>query len=605
MIPPKEFIRKIRPFSFLSDSDLDTIVSGLEVDLFEKGKTIYKKGQTSEYVYVIFSGLIGLFDDEAAVDYLSRGEIFGIISVYGNPLNADAKAIEDTVCYAVAYQQFKTIYSSNERFASFFSTLLNRRFRSFKTVASDKKILEETSFVLEVERILYKKPVTCGPEMTIAGAASEMNRNSVSSIVVVDPNAVPIGIVTHKDLSKVLISGDRSDPVTEYMSSPVKIINVQATIFEAFTKMIDAGIDHLVVTKNDKLFGVITRKDIQIHLEPSFSIVKLFRKVHKAASINELKIIFEGLMVSVSKIAMTGPNFFDLTRMLCSVHDAVANKVIQLLFVNHGSAQFLWIHMGSSGRKEEVIATDQDNALIYRGDIPAEFATAMNESLALIGVPKCLGNYMASNSMWNQTLPVWKEYFKQWFSNPIPYHLRYLSVFLDMRPVYGETALYDELLESIKQAVKTEAIKLMAEDAIEIRPPLGIFGILGLHQGVDLKTYGIYPIVNGARVLAVDSGIWGVTNTKERLEALSVNETISNEMCLDLIESYGFLQDVRLRHHARAVLNKSQPNNLITTKELSHIDLLILKESLKIVAEFQKFLMKKYGVSRTVVYSQL
>jgi CBS domain-containing protein len=605
MIPPKEFIRKILPFSFLSEDELDIIVSGLEIDLFEKGKTIFKKGQTSEYVYVIFSGVVGLYDDEAVVDYLTKGEIFGIISLFGLPLISTARAIEDTVCYLIAYRQFKAIFDANKRFSSFFSTLRNRRFRSFKTIASDKKILEEASFVLEVERIIYKKPVVCNPELTIAGAAFEMDKNSVSSIVAVDTNAIPIGILTHKDLKKVLISGDRLDPVTEFMSSPVKTINVQTTIFEAYTKMIEAGIDHLVVTKNDKVFGIITRKDIQIHLEPSFSIVKLFRKVHKAASIDELKTVFEGLMVSVSKTAMTGPNFFDLTKMLSSVHDALVSKVIQILIAEHAPAQFLWVHMGSSGRKEEIIATDQDNALVYLGDNPAALANNINESLAKIGIPKCLGNYMASNSMWNQPLPAWKEYFKQWFSDPIPYHLRYLSVFLDMRPVYGETALYNELLESIKPAVKAEAVKLMAEDAIEIRPPLGIFGILGLHKGVDLKTYGIYPIVNGARVLAIDSGVWGITNTKERLEALSANMTISNEMCHDLIESYGFLQDLRLRHHARSVLNKSQTNNLITAKELSHIDLFILKESLKIVSEFQKFLMKKYDVSRTVIYSQL
>ena len=605
MIPPKEFIRKIHPFSFLSEGDLDIIVSGLEVDLFEKGKTIYKKGQTSENAYVIFSGLVGLSDDEDVIDYLSRGEIFGIISLYGYPLNSTARAIEDTVCYAVAYPQFKTVFDTNERVASYFSTLLNRRFRSFKTIASDKKIIEEASFVLDVERIIYKNPVICSPELTIAGAASDMDKNSVSSIVVEDTNKKPIGILTHKDLRKVLISGDRLDHVAKFMSSPVKTINAQATIFEAYTKMIDAGIDHLVVTKNDGVFGVITRKDIQIHLEPSFSIVKLVRKVHKATSIDELKNVFEGLMVSVSKIAMTGPNFFDLTRMLCSVHDAVVNKVIQILIGEHTPAQLLWIHMGSSGRKEEIIATDQDNALIYRGDSPTALAANINESLARIGIPKCLGNYMASNNMWNQPLPVWKEYFKQWFSDPIPYHLRYLSVFLDMRPVYGETAIYDELLESIKPTVKAEAVKLMAEDAIDIRPPLGIFGIQGLHQGVDLKTYGIYPIVNGARVLALDSGVWGITNTKERLEALSANMTISNEVCHDLIESYGVLQDLRLRHHAKAVLNRSKANNLIIAKELSHIDLLILKESLKIVSEFQKFLTKKYGVTRTVIYSQL
>ncbi len=605
MIPPQEFIRKIRPFSFLSENELDIIISGLEVELFEKGKTIYKKGQTSEYVYLIFSGLVGLYDDETVVDYLARGEIFGIISLFGRLLNTTARAIEDTVCYSVAYRQFKAVFDANERFALFFSTLINRRLRSFKTIASDKKILEEASFVLEVERIIYKKPIVCSPDITILSAASEMDKNSVSSIIIVDNDAKPVGILTDEDLRKVLIRGDRLDPVTGFMSSPVKTVDAQATIFDAFTKMIDAGIDHLVVTKDDKVCGIITRKDIQVHLEPSFSIVKLFRRINRATSIDELKTVFDSLRVSVSKIAMSGPNFYDLTRMLCTVHDAVVSKVIEILIGRHAPAQFLWMHMGSSGRKEEIIGTDQDNAIIYEGDIPVTLADDISETLAVIGVPKCRGNYMASNSMWNQPLRVWREYFKQWFSDPIPFHLRYLSVFLDMRPVYGETDLYDDLLESIKDLVKAEALKLMAEDAIEIRPPLGIFGILGLRQGVDLKTYGIYPIVNGARVLAIDSGIWARTNTRERLEALSANATISGQMCHDLIESFGFLQGLRLRHQARTVLNQSAMDNLVASKELSQVDLLILKESLKIVSEFQKFLMKRYDVSRTIMYSQL
>jgi CBS domain-containing protein len=389
------------------------------------------------------------------------------------------------------------------------------------------------------------------------------------------------------------------------MSSPVKTITARTTVFDAFTQMIDAGIDHLVVTKEGKVFGVITRKDIQIHLEPPFSIVKLFRKVRKATSLDELKTIFDGLQLSISKIAMTGPNFFDLTRILCSVHDAVVVKVIEILSDGHPRDQFVWIHMGSSGRKEEILATDQDNALVCRGGNLAALADNVNESLTRIGFPKCPGNYMASNSKWNQPLSVWKDYFRQWFADPLPDHIRYLSLFLDMRPVYGETALYDELLASIRPMVTDKAVMLLAQDAIEIKPPLGVLGILGLHKGVDLKTYGIYPIANGARVLALDNGFFGITNTKERLEELSANRTISSEMCHDLIESYGFLQDLRLRHHARAVLNQSQTNNLVTGKELEKIDLVLLKESLKIVSEFRKFLMKKYDVSRTIIFSQL
>ena len=179
------------------------------------------------------------------------------------------------------------------------------------------------------------------------------------------------------------------------------------------------------------------------------------------------------------------------------------------------------------------------------------------------------------------------------------------SVSFNKSEIGSKTSTASSLLESIKPMVTGEVVALLAQDAIEIRPPIGVLGIQGLHKGVDLKIYGIYPIANGARALALDSGIWGITNTKERLESLCANMTISNQMCHDLIESYDFLQDLRLRHHARAVLNQSRTNNLVTGKELSKIDLLILKESLKIVSEFQEFLMKKYDVSRTILYSQL
>jgi CBS domain-containing protein len=128
---------------------------------------------------------------------------------------------------------------------------------------------------------------------------------------------------------------------------------------------------------------------------------------------------------------------------------------------------------------------------------------------------------------------------------------------------------------------------------------------LNLHTGIDLKTYGIYPIVNGVRALALECGIFEITNTMERLESLCANMTISNQMCQDLIESYGFLQDLRLRHQARGTLNQSQPNNIVKGKELAKIDLLILKESLKVVSEFQEFLMKKYDIRRATIYSQL
>ena len=596
MIPPKEFIKKIRPFSFLSGEELIILMSGLDVDEFRKGRTIFEKGDPRKYVYIVFAGLVGLFEGQAPVDYLSRGEAFGIAAVGGRPYVLEARAVQDTVCYLLAADKFQEVFERNDRFSSFFLSFIARRFRTFKEIALRGEVLDETAYISHIDKALYKDPVVCGPETIVEQAVSMMDSNCVSSIVVVDGAMKPVGIFTHKDLRRAVIAGGHSDPISRFMSHPVKTRPHNATLFDALTEMIESGINHLAITKEDRVFGVITRKDVQIHFEPSSSMISQFRRINKATSMEELVAVYTTIRLSMAKLAMNGPNFYSLTMMISSIHDAIINKVIDLVNVDPPAERFLWVHMGGLGRNEEILATDQDNALIHSGGQLSEFAEAVVEGLSRIGIPKCTGGYMASNPKWNQSLPAWRDYFRLWFSDPVPEHVRYLTVFLDMRPVCGDETMFAELAESIRGSRTDQALKLMASDAVEIQPPLGIFGIIGLSKGLNLKRSGIYPIVNGVRVLAINHGMVEITNTKERLEALLEKRIIGEKMCHDLLESYGFLQDLRLRLHSRSLLAESKPGNLVTGQDLSKVDLLILKESLKVISSFQKLLMIKYNV---------
>ncbi len=602
MIAPKEFIRKIRPFSFLSEEELCILVSGLKVERFSKGRTIYEKGDPRKYVYIVFSGLVGLFESEMPVDYLSRGEVFGI-AAGGNPYALEARAVQDTVCYLFSAEKFEEVFDRNDRFSSFFLAFIARRFRSFKDIAAQGEVLDETAFTSHIERALYKDPVVCRPDTNVVQAVSVMDANGVSSIVVVDGAVKPIGIFTHKDLRRAVIAGAQSSPVSRFMSHPVKTMPHNAPLLDALMEMIESGMNHLVITKADKVCGVITRKDVQIHFEPSSSIISQFRRINKATSMEELESVYRTISVSIAKLAMNGPNFYSLTMMISSIHDAIVNKVIGLVNADLPAERFAWVHMGGLGRKEEVLATDQDNALIHSGGQLFEFARAVVEGLGRIGIPKCTGNYMASHPKWNQSLWAWRDYFRLWFSDPVPEHVRYLTVFLDMRPVSGDEAIFAELAESIRGSVTDEALKLMATDAVEIEPPLGIFGIIGLSKGLNLKRHGIYPIVNGVRILAINDGMVEITNTKERLEALRDRRIIGKQMCHDLLESYGFIQDLRLRHQSKSLLTESKPDNLVKGKDLSKVDLLILKESLKVISSFQKLLKTKYNVKGTDSFS--
>ncbi len=604
MLPPREFIKKIRPFSFLSSKELEILMSGLEVELIHKGKTIYTKGQARSYVYMIFSGLVGLFENDLPLDHFSKGEVFGIVSIRGKPYATTAKALEDTICYLIPADKFHDVLESNSRFSSFFASFVGRSFRSFKSIALDQQVPEEAVLVQEIDKIVYKDPVICGPGATVRDAVARMDQHGVSAIVIVDAEGQPEGIFTQKDLRRTVVSGDVMDAVSSHMSSPVKTMEPTETVFDALAGMVKAGINHMVVTRDGKLSGVITRDDIQVHLGPSSSITAFFSKIGKAVSVDELKHIYSNINKSVAKLASAGFSFYRLTRMITSVHDTLLTKVIEAQLGGAAADRFLWLNMGSAGRKEQVIATDQDSALVYRGEGEDWIGAAQEivEVLAKIGIAKCRSGFMASTAQWNQSLSTWKDYFNTWFYDPVQDHVRYLSIFLDIRPGYGDPDLYRELTDWIRWHITAKAIRRLAYDAIMIEPPLGISGIVGLITGVDLKTFGIYPLVNGVRVLAIDNDMVQVTNTMERLEGLKARNVIGEDMCHDLLEAYAFMQDLRLKHHSRSVLDRNAVDNRIRVKELDKVDLLILKESLKIIASFQKFLMKKYDVKRADSY---
>jgi CBS domain-containing protein len=612
MIPPKEFIRKISPFSFLSEEELNCLIAELEVDLYPKGTQIFEKGQQRSHVYMIYSGLVGLFDGETPLDYYSRGEIFGALIFQGERYLLTARAVEETVCYLMPASSFREVLNRNERFSSFFTSFMGRKLRSFRSVAKDKRLFKEATLHLSIEGMISRDPVICREEATVYEAVARMEHEHVSSIVVTDDQIRPLGIMTQADLRRVVLHGNRDDKVTAFMSKPVVTISASSTIFDALAQLARTGIKYLVLVRAGQVVGVITRRDLEVQLEPTTSVFALHRGIIKATTLEQLSILFSKIHSAIAMLALLELNFYDVSRLVTAVHDRIVTKVIQLTRGRIRMENALWIHMGSSGRKEQIIAADQDNALITSSQESQEprksqesppWAEAVTESLHGMGMLRCPGAYMASNPMWNRPLADWEEYFASWFENPEPNHVRYLSVFLDTRPVYGNLDLYRQLTDTIRERITSKAIRLLASDAVQIEPPLGMFGIISRHKEVDLKTYGIYPIVNGVRVLAVEQGLVDVTNTKDRLDALLAGGMIEAALHNDLLEAFGVIQDLRLRQHAKAILNHSKPDSKIRSKELAGVDLLVLKESLKVVASFQKMLMKKYNVARAAYYS--
>ncbi len=602
--PPKEYMRRIKPFSFLTEDELNLLVENLDVEAYEKGTTIVKKGKQSKYIFLVFSGVVGLYDDDTLVDTISKGEIFGILSaITGNPFSLSAVAMDDTICYRIKKEAFKKVFETNPKFSAFFSTFINRRFRSFTNLLKETEgTFQEEIYLTRVKEIVSKEPVVCKPDATVEEAAEVMLEKNVGSIIVVEEGK-PVGILTDHDLKKVLISGNKAAKVTEFMNSPVISVDEEQPVFEAYLTLINKGINYIVVVSDGKVKGVITSKDILTQFEPSSSLIALYRKIRKANTIDELKNHLKGIRKAVAGLAIKGVHFYELSRMITSVYDSTVVRVIRMIedeFRQKGIdlPDYVWIHVGSSGRKEQIIATDQDNCLIHDGDgkVMLSFAERVNEALDHVGIPKCTANYMASNPKWNLTLSEWKKNFKEWFNSLTGENIRYLSVFLDLRPIYGNQKLYLALLDYVKRSVTNQAIRFLALDATSIEPPVGFFGVKGLEKGLDIKLYGIYPIANGVRVLALDNKILDVTNTKERIEKLRNLDVLSEERAREVLESYEFLQELRLKHQSMSISAGGEGDNIIRLDEIDRIDAYVLKEALKIVSSFQNFIRGKYRI---------
>ena len=583
MIPPKDLLRRVVPFSYLSDSELEELISNMDVEIYEEGEKILKRGKVPRYVFFVYSGELILKRD-AEEERITKGELFGVsLAVEKKPIDGDLFAGEDTVCYLFKAETFKRIMEENEKFGKFFRFFKERKFSSLRF----SYVTLEDVLLKPVRELVRKSPVTCSRSTRIKEAARIMYENSIGSLVVEGGSSFD-GIFTDTDLKRAVSMGKIEARVEEFMSSPVVSDEADSPIFEAYIKMLEAGVNHLVVTENGKLYGVISIKDVLSAFEPLSRATYLFRSLRRSENVDEIReIVLESREV-VKELISKNVGFQDISRTLNAFYDAVYEKVVEILSEDL-EERFSFVVMGSGGRKEQIIATDQDNAMIteFKSYRFKELSKKIVETLDYVGVPKCKAGYMASN--WCMSLEEWKRTFKNWFNNLSPQNVRYLTIFLDMRHVCGSYELYEDLKEFIFENKTNQAVRFLARDAVSINPPIGLFGMKNLEKGIDLKLYGIYPIVNCARAFAFDMEVEEL-NTIERIKA--VKDVIGEERSGTIVEVFNYIQNLRLKHQAH------ESDNVIRQEELEKLDVVLLREAFKVIKSFQDFVKAHYGVDR-------
>ncbi len=493
--------------------------------------------------------------------------------------------------------------------------MLNRSFAGIIARQIKDKEFNLPFFNQPISAIFRPNIVTCPQDASVREATQKMVNNQTDSIFIKGQKGKVDAIITDADLKSKVIANelDNNHPASAIASSPVISISADSQVFEAFIKMIREEKKHLAVTsKTNNIIGIISEKDlIKAQADATYLLIKTIKT---AKTINQLENIHSKMALMLLDPIRNGANPEYITRLITTISDAILEKIIEFSIEELGPppCKFAFMIMGSEGREEQTLVSDQDNGIIYE-DIENEeekiivkeyfrkLADLVCNQLDVAGYKFCTGECMAKNPKWCQSLTNWKKYFHRWINNGSPEDLLNASIFFDFKGVWGDLELTDQLKYFLLGSVKKRRgfLRHLTENALYFKPPIGLFGKFiveseGEHKdSLNLK-WATQPIVDFARIFSLKFGI-AQTNTLTRLFRLYTNHVLNNDQYIDLVQSYNYVMNLRfLRQITTIVDEEEQPDNYINPNNLSYLDRSMLKELFKKVEKFQQKLKSEF-----------
>jgi CBS domain-containing protein len=436
--------------------------------------------------------------------------------------------------------------------------------------------LTELALDTRVGQLIRKGPLSCLPATSLKQAFEVMDAAKAGSMLVCDASGAVQGILTRFDLiSRVILPQlPLSTPIQQVMTTGVKTIDAAGSAIEAMLMMARHRVRHLPVLQHGFLVGLISEGDLVSFQRSSLRI--LSASIEQAESLGALKLCSQEVLRLARRLLAQGVAATSLARLVSHLNDSLTRRVIQLTVAQMKDElgplpPWAWLALGSEGREEQTVATDQDNAIIFEADGPAfrgrfmKLAAAINQGLADVGFPLCKGGVMAMNDKWCKSVTEWRESLSAWMRSPQPEALLDANIFLDFRGLYGEVQLADALRQWLSDQVESHQLFLrsLAQDAMRdgveslTRNGVRVSLARALRKRgyrvnwlapaqLEMKRGGTAPVVYFARVLALAKGI-SQTSTDERLQALVERQSMSASESQQMRDAFNVLQRYRLR----------------------------------------------------------
>jgi len=619
-----EFLRKFAPFDHMAEPDLAFLVEHCRLAFYGAGEEILTPAHGRvEKLYIVKQGQVrgerpGTGGSEAdKVLLLTAGECFPIGALLGERATRTIhRALTDTFCYELGREDFATLFARSQPFREFcirgVSSLLERVRRQVQSDATDN-LGTQTLLDSPLSELVRRAPITCAPQTPLREAIRTMHGARVGSIVICDERQRPVGIFTLHDLLAVMAAGehDFEQPIERVMTRNPMGIEASAFGFDAALLMARHQFGHVCVLDDERLVGVVSERDL--FALQRVDLVHLTRAIGRAENLEALRALRPQIQRLIDAMLAHGLAAIQITRIITLLNDHTVTRTIELIMGEHGDPglPFTWLAFGSEGRREQTLATDQDNGIYFEppagmgADQARErllpLARRINEALSELGFPLCKGNVMASNPALCLSRDEWLTRFGNMIDAATPENLLKSSIYFDFRPIWGPADGAYTLYKQVVGYAKDNGIflRLLATNALSRRPPLGLIRDFVVSRDetnaetLDLKLQGLTPFVDAARLLALANGL-DITGTVERLQALAEAGVLARRDADTWSQAFGLIQLLRMRNH----LNQSRANqplsNRIDPERLNPLDRRTLKEAFREARRLQRRLELDY-----------
>ena len=626
-----DFLKQFPPFNNLSLEELTIVAMNIRVVNLEKNKTLFQINDTlHDSFYMVASGVINLSvisdSEETLLNKCVAGDVFGLRPFFAkNNYMMTAKAREDCIVYAIPIATFRPFVAQN-------SEVLNFLLESFANNTSNpadkenrgKLLSDNVAYTSKPTEIQYfqtlsynKTPLKVNPTHSIKDVAQLMTDNLIDNVIISEHN-FPIGIVTDADMRTKVATGrfEITSIINKIMTSPVITVAENVSLAEAQLLLLKNNVSHLCVTidgsDKSEIKGVITEHDLIVSQASNPGVfIKEIKRSQNASDLSRVRSKLSDLVQT--SLAKNIP-LAHISNIASEINTAIIKRSVELAILDLGSppARFAWLSIGSQGRKEQLLLTDQDSILVFEDVAADKYRDVKNyfmklakkavSTLEIIGYEQCQNGHLASNMIWCKSLTEWINQYSNWMNSPGEKNNEISSVFFDYEIAFGEQKIEDAISDIIFVNAKKNKLffDYLGNDALRKPPPLSFFKKFnveetGLNKGkFDIKNRAILPLVDGARLFVISHNIKGINNTFFRFKQLAMVDQKHSEIYLNCADSFQTLSKLKTSEG----LKYDNSGQFINIEDLSKIDKENLKNALAPIKELEELIKDSFQLTQ-------